>query len=94
MGWRWRKSINVGGGIRAILSRKGVGWSWGIPGFRIGKSADGSTWVSVGIPGTGLYFTKRLYDKIDQVSQYPKQFQDYRPPLHHEGIKDWKDLKK
>jgi len=47
MGWRWRKVFNLGGGFRAIMSRRGIGWSWGIPGMRIGKGADGSTWVSV-----------------------------------------------
>lgn len=92
MGWRWRKVFNFGGGFRAIMSRRGIGWSWGIPGMRIGKGADGSTWVSVGIPGTGFYFTKRLTDTTRQIPPYPEQIQE--ATSHQNGIKKWKDLKK
>lgn len=44
--------MNVGG--------RGVGWSWGIPGFRVGVSGSGQRWFSIGIPGTGLLFYKVL----------------------------------
>ena len=94
MGWRWRKVINFGGGFRANMSRSGVGWSWGIPGLRIGKGSDGSTWVSVGIPGTGLYFTKRLTGRTSQMLPHPKQDPDQETPSHQPGIKAWKDLKR
>lgn len=60
MTWRWRKIFSIGGGFRSNVSRRGIGWSWGIPGFRIGRNADGSKWISIGIPGTGFYFIKRL----------------------------------
>jgi len=94
MGWRWREVINLGGGIRSILSRRGIGWSWGIPGLRIGKGADGSTWVSVGIPGTGLYFTKRLTERNNQMPPYPIQDHDQKAASHQQIIKKWKDLTK
>lgn len=55
MGWRFRKSFKMGP-IRWNLSRRGIGGSWGFPGFRVGVSADGRRYVSVGIPGTGLYY--------------------------------------
>jgi len=55
MGWRFRRSVKMGP-IRWNLSRRGVGASWGIPGFRVGVSADGRRYISVGIPGTGLYY--------------------------------------
>ena len=57
MGWRFRKSFNMGP-IRWNLSRRGVGGSWGFPGFRVGVSADGRRYISVGIPGTGLYYQR------------------------------------
>lgn len=94
MGWRWRKVFNLGGGFRSIMSRRGIGWSWGIPGFRIGKSADGSTWVSVGIPGTGLYFTKRLNGRTSQVPPYSIQDQDQESAPRQKKIKEWRDLTK
>ena len=55
MGWRFRRSFNMGP-IRWNLSRRGIGGSWGFPGFRVGVSADGRRYLSVGIPGSGLYY--------------------------------------
>jgi hypothetical protein len=61
MGWRFRKSINMGA-VRLNLSKRGVGMSTGFKGFRIGQSADGRQYMSIGIPGTGIsymhYFKK------------------------------------
>ena len=34
MGFRIRKSINLGGGFRINLSRNGRGYSWGMKGIR------------------------------------------------------------
>jgi hypothetical protein len=39
-------------------SARGIGWSWGIPGFLYGISSIGRRYISIGIPGTGLYFYK------------------------------------
>jgi len=55
MGWRFRRSFKMGP-IRWNLSRGGIGGSWGGPGFRVGVSADGRRYLSVGISGTGLYY--------------------------------------
>jgi hypothetical protein len=54
MRWRWRRSIGFGP-IRTTLSTRGIGWSVGIPGFRYGISPTGRRYISVGIPGTGIY---------------------------------------
>lgn len=35
MGLRFRKSYNLGCGFRINLSKHGVGYSWGVPGYRI-----------------------------------------------------------
>jgi hypothetical protein len=93
MGWKWRRVINLGGGVRANMSRGGVGWSWGIPGLRIGKSPDGSPWLSVGIPGTGLYFTKYLTRRTSQVPIQPRIGENADTTAREVGIKEWKDLK-
>lgn len=75
------------------MSRSGVGWSWGIPGFRIGKSADGTTWISVGIPGTGLYFTKRLRESnnpaIEERHTQQARTDEAAPS---QRIKRWRDI--
>lgn len=59
MGWNFRKSINLGAGIRLNFSKKGVGISGGVPGFRIGMGPSGKR-MRFTIPGTGLYFEQRL----------------------------------
>lgn len=59
MGLRYRKSIKLGGGFRINLSKSGVGYSWGLPGFRISKSPNGTKQKTFYIPGTGLSYVKR-----------------------------------
>lgn len=59
MAWRLRKIFSTGP-FRFSLSRRGVGWSWGVPGLRHGVSADGRRYVSVGFPSLGLYWIKYL----------------------------------
>lgn len=58
MGFRYRKSINLGGGFRINLSKSGVGYSWGTKGYRITKTAKGTTRRTYSIPGTGLSYTE------------------------------------
>ena len=54
MGFRFRKSINVGGGFRINLSKTGIGYSWGVKGYRITKTATGGVRSTASIPGTGI----------------------------------------
>lgn len=56
MGFRFRKSINLGGGMRINLSKSGVGYSFGVKGFRVTKKANGGTRTTVSIPGSGLSY--------------------------------------
>lgn len=56
MGFRMRKSINLGGGVRLNLSKKGVGYSVGTKGYRITKKARGGIRTTASIPGTGISF--------------------------------------
>lgn len=58
MGFRYRKSINLGGGFRINLSKSGVGYSWGVKGARITKTAKGTTRTTVSIPGTGISYVE------------------------------------
>lgn len=54
VGLRYKKSINLGGGFRINLSKSGIGYSWGVPGYRITKTANGRIRKTMSIPGTGL----------------------------------------
>lgn len=59
MGWRFRK-VWGSGPFRWTLSKRGVGWSVGLPGMRYGISPTGQRYISVGIPGTGIYWIKHF----------------------------------
>jgi Protein of unknown function (DUF4236) len=56
MSFRYRKSINLGGGVHLNLSKTGVGLSCGVPGLRYSVHSSGRRTRTVGIPGTGMYW--------------------------------------
>lgn len=56
MGFRYRKSINLGHGFRINISKSGIGYSWGTKGARITKTARGTVRATAYIPGTGLSY--------------------------------------
>ena len=57
-GWNWRKAFRFGP-LRVNLSKKGVGYSVGVRGFRVGRDAKRQDYSQTSIPGTGIY--KRTY---------------------------------
>lgn len=58
MGWRFRKSIRIVPGVRLNLGKKSTGISFGGKGFRYSINSKGRRTKSIGIPGTGVYFTE------------------------------------
>jgi hypothetical protein len=62
MGFRFRKSFNLGGGFRINLGKKGPGVSFGVKGLRIGAGPNG-TKVTASIPGTGVSYEQKLGGK-------------------------------
>lgn len=56
MGLRIRKSINIGGGFRVNISKHGVGYSWGVPGYRRTVTSRGTTRKTYSIPKTGISY--------------------------------------
>jgi len=59
MGFRYRKSLRLGP-VRINLGKRGIGTSIGVPGFRVTNSSNGRKYVTIGLPGTGLSWTKTL----------------------------------
>ena len=55
MGWSFRRSINLGP-LRVNLGKRGIGTSVGAGPFRFGRSANGRTYRSFRIPGTGISY--------------------------------------
>lgn len=80
MGFRYRKSINLGGGFRINLSKSGVGYSWGTKGYRITKTASGKTRRTYSIPGTGLsYVSETGQNRNSQRNRSQNNAPNYRP---------------
>lgn len=66
MGFRYRRSINLGGGFRVNISKSGVGYSWGVKGYRVTKTAKGTTRTTASIPGTGISYVDEIGKKKGQ----------------------------
>lgn len=56
MGFRFKKSFNIGKHFKINLSKSGIGYSFGVKGFRIGKTAKGKTEKTLSLPGSGLSY--------------------------------------
>lgn len=56
MGLRYRKSVKLPGGFRVNFSKSGVGYSWGVKGYRYTKTAKGTTRRTYSVPGTGFSY--------------------------------------
>lgn len=57
MGLRFRKSISIIPGVKLNFGETGMSVSTGVPGFRKTIHSSGKVTTSVGIPGTGIYYT-------------------------------------
>lgn len=70
MGIRLRKSINLGGGFRINLSKSGIGYSWGFPGYRITKTANNRMRNTYSIPGTGISYVEesKVFDNNPNIN--------------------------
>lgn len=60
MGFRYRKSIKLMPGVRMNISNRGIGYSVGLKGARVSRSATGRTYRTLSLPGTGISHTQRL----------------------------------
>jgi hypothetical protein len=81
MSWIFRKIFRLGP-MRTTLSKGGIGMSWGIPGFRFGVSANGRKYITIGIPRTGLYFTKFFSNqKATTIKQPPQTINQTQQPM-------------
>lgn len=71
MGFRYRKSLNLGCGFRINISKSGIGYSWGIKGYRITKTSRGTVRRTASLSGTGISFVEETgKNKQNQQHQY------------------------
>lgn len=82
MGWRLRRSVKLAPGVRLNVSRRGLGYSAGPRGFKIGRGADGRYRRTVSLPGTGLYNTEVITPGTSSVTTPP-------PPRYDPSTAGW-----
>lgn len=74
MGFRFRKSLNLGGGFRLNFSKKGVGFSAGVKGARSGVGPRGVR-TTLSVPGIGMsYVSEKRLDQGTAVIYSKKRF--------------------
>ena len=79
MGLRFRKSFKIAPGVRVNLNKKSASISVGTKGARITKSTSGRTTTTVGIPGTGISYSKSHTSKRKTSSTVNKASADTMP---------------
>lgn len=84
MGIRYRKSINLGGGFRINLSKSGIGYSWGVPGYRYTKTATGKVRKTYSIPGTGISYVEEHGNRKKNT----RRVSEYLPENNMQNTKD------
>lgn len=87
MGFRFRKSINMGP-FRVNLSKSGVGYSVGGKGARYTKTADGKTRTTLSAPGTGFSYVKET-GKNKNKKIFNKSKSTFISPNSIEVPQDW-----
>ena len=90
MGFRYRKSLSLGSGVRLNLSKKGVGISFGVKGFRVSSGPTGGR-VTVSVPGTGLSYAKHFSRTKPVIAHLPQHSglppaDEYVPKVHANAI--------
>lgn len=63
MSLRFRRSMSIGKLFKINFSKSGIGFSAGVPGFRVSVGADGKVRRTVGLPGTGISHTEVIGGK-------------------------------
>ena len=59
----YRKSKNIGGGVRLNTGKKSIGLSAGVKGARVSVNSKGRMGFSLGIPGTNFRYRKVMSAK-------------------------------
>lgn len=68
MGLRFRKSIKIAPGLKVNLNKNSISATVGTKGAHYTVNSNGKRTASVGIPGTGIYYTKSSSDQKSQTA--------------------------
>ena len=70
MGLRFRKSIKIAPGIRLNIGKKSSGISFGKKGLRFSANTSGRKTMTMGLPGTGLSYTKTFQKQKSSTANH------------------------
>lgn len=74
MGYRFRRSLNLGKHFRINFSKSGIGYSYGFKGYRVSKTAKGTTRRTVTYPSGISYVEEtKAKKKRSAVSVTPER---------------------
>ena len=82
MGWRLRRTWSVIPGVRLNLGLKSGSVSFGVRGLHYTVGTSGSR-ITAGLPGTGLFWTKKLNSPFTSAHSGP--WNQTQPPLPRVG---------
>ena len=68
MGLRFRKSIKIAPGLKVNLNKNSISATVGTKGAHYTVNSNGKRTASVGIPGTGIYYTKSSGNQKSQTA--------------------------
>ena len=88
MGFYFRKSINFGG-FRVNLSKSGIGYSYGVKGFRISTDPRG-TYATIG--NSGFYYRERIDNPGTKPSQSQPHVTQADPTQAQAGVIETADV--
>lgn len=91
MGLNFRKRIRLGKFINLNLGKKGAGFSIGIPGARFSVNSQGRKQASIGLPGTGLSYTKSFGTKSKKNAASTKAENANIPAQQDEAINSYQN---
>lgn len=91
MGLNFRKRIRLGKFINLNLGKKGAGFSVGIPGARFSVNSQGRKQASIGIPGTGLSYTKAFGTRSKKNSASTKSANADNSFTQQEAINEYQN---
>lgn len=77
MGLQYRKSKNLGGGVRLNVGKKSAGLSAGVKGARVSVNSKGRVGLSLGIPGTNFRYRKVMSSKKRRQRFYRRHCKSY-----------------
>ena len=101
MAIRFRRSMTLIPGVRLNFNKNSIGISAGVPGARVSINSNGRVTKSVGLPGTGLYYTESQNlskgtrsSKSSKMALEESQPQSAPPAPHFFSKKDEKAFNK